>query len=495
MSFNSISFIVFFPLVVLIYFIIPRKMRWPWLLLSSYYFYMSWNPRYCILLAASTLVTYLSGILINNSESIENKTKSRQFKKFWLILSLIINLGILFGFKYHNFLSDISIKVFSFYHITIKPPAFDMFLPVGISFYTFQALSYTIDVYRGHVPCETNLCKYAIFVSFFPQLVAGPIEKSKNFLYQFNDTYNFDYDRIRRGLLRMLWGFLKKIFIADRLAILVNAVYTSPGDYLGFQIIIATIFFAFQIYADFSGYSDIAIGAANIFGFNLTTNFKQPYFSHCTKEFWKRWHITLGEWFKDYLYIPLGGNRKGKLRTYINIIIVFLISGLWHGASITFVIWGLLHGIYQVIGSLKIPLRNYILNKFNIAANVFSYKLGQIIITFILVDFAWLFFRANSFNDIKILLNNIFVFNPWILTDGSLFNLGLKSTDFLLSIIGILIIIITNILDSKSNIMDILLKQNLLFRWLIYITMILVIIVFGVYGLDYNEQQFIYSQF
>lgn len=495
MSFNSVHFFIFFPLVTLTYFIIPRKIRWIWLLFSSYYFYMSWNPKYSLLLAFSTIVTYLSGLLINSSNSIKDERKSKQLKSFWLILSFIINLGILFLFKYFNFLSNILTKLGEISGISIVPPVFDILLPIGISFYTFQALSYTVDVYRGHIPCEKNLGKYALFVSFFPQLVAGPIEKSKNLLYQFNEFHEFDYNRIKRGLIRMLWGFFKKIFIADRLAILVNTVYNSPNDYVGFQIIIATVFFAFQIYADFSAYSDIAIGAANVLGFKLTNNFRQPYFSKSIKEFWRRWHITLGEWFRDYLYIPLGGNRKGKFRTYINIIIVFLISGLWHGASITFVIWGILHGVYQVIGNLLMPIKHYVIRKFNIATDVFSYKLAQVIFTFILVDFAWIFFRANSLGDIKILFNHMFVFNPWLFTDGSLYNLGLNSKEFLASIIGILIILIINLLETKIDLLDSLSHQNLVFRWLIYIVTILIILIFGVYGSGYSEQQFIYFQF
>ncbi|RII32713.1 MBOAT family protein [Clostridium chromiireducens] len=495
MSFNSIHFFIFFPVVVLTYFIIPRKIRWIWLLLSSYYFYMSWNPKYSIVLAFSTMVTYLSGLLIDSSNSIKDKQVSKQLKNFWLFLSFIINLGILFFFKYYNFFSGLIITTSNFYQVNFSPPIFDILLPIGISFYTFQALSYTVDVYRGDIPCERNLGKYALFVSFFPQLVAGPIEKSKNLLHQFNQTYNFDYERVKNSLIRMLWGFFKKIFVADRLAILVNTVYNSPNDYFGFQIIIATIFYAFQIYADFSAYSDIAIGAANVMGFNLTTNFRQPYFSKSIKEFWKRWHITLGDWFRDYLYIPLGGNRKGKVRTYINIVIVFLISGLWHGASITFIIWGLLHGIYQVVGNLIMPVKNYVIKKFNIRTDVFSYKLSQVIITFILVDFAWMFFRANSFIDIKILLNNLFVFNPWILADGSLYDLGLNSKEFFMSIIGIVIILIVNISETRSNIINMLSAQNLLFRWTVYVTTVLTIVVFGVYGFQYSEQQFIYFQF
>lgn len=495
MAFNSLRFFIFFPIVTLIYFIVSSNLKWVWLLISSYYFYMCWNPKYALLIAFSTLVTYLSGILISKSNSIKEETKSKNLKNLWLILSLIINLGLMFLFKYYGFFSNIVSRLGKLINITINIPTFDLLLPVGISFYTFQALSYTLDVYRGNRECEKNLFKYALFVSFFPQLVAGPIEKSKNLLHQFNKTYYFDYTRVKNGLIIMIWGFFKKIFVADRLAILVNTVYNSPDKYAGFQIIIATIFFAFQIYADFSSYSDIAIGSAKVMGFTLTNNFKQPYFSKSIKEFWKRWHITLGAWFKDYLYIPLGGSKKGNFRTYLNIIIVFLVSGLWHGASITFVIWGLLHGIYQVIGSLLKPIKNIVINKFNIKTNIFSYRLIQMILTFILVTFAWIFFRANSFHDVKIILKNLFIYNPWILTDGSLYSLGLDSKEFIISIIGILVILAINNLEIRINVLEVLSKQNLVFRWTVYIFTILSIIIYGVYGSGYSEQQFIYFQF
>lgn len=292
-----------------------------------------------------------------------------------------------------------------------------------------------------------------------------------------------------------MWGFFQKVFIADRLCILVNTVYNSPYDYAGCQIIIATLFFAFQIYCDFSAYSDIAIGCARVLGFNLTKNFRQPYFSKSIKEFWRRWHITLGSWFKDYLYIPLGGNRKGTFRTYVNIMIVFLSSGLWHGASITFVIWGALHGFYQVFADIVKPIKEKIHKIFNINTEVFSYKFFQILITFILVNFAWIFFRANSFYDAKIIVRNLFVFNPWILTDGSLYNLGLESKEFFAAIIGIIVLVFVDTLQTKYNLIDKLSEQNMLFRWSVYIITIVIILIFGIYGPGYNDAQFIYFQF
>lgn len=288
MSFTSLRFFIFFPIVTIIYFIIPFKIKYIWLLISSYYFYMCWNPKYALLIAFSTITTYISGIYIEKSNNISNKKKSLLLKKSCVALSFIINLGIMFLFKYYNFFVGIITKTGSYFNTSISLPSFDFLLPVGISFYTFQALSYTVDVYRKDIPAEKNIAKYALFVSFFPQLVAGPIEKSKDLLYQFNKDNKFEYYRVKSGLIQMLWGYFKKVFIADRLSLLVNTVYNSPADYAGVQIMIATLFFTFQIYCDFSAYSDIAIGCARVLGFDLTTNFRQPYFSKSIKEFWRR---------------------------------------------------------------------------------------------------------------------------------------------------------------------------------------------------------------
>ncbi|MEL5865693.1 MBOAT family O-acyltransferase, partial [Clostridium cochlearium] len=314
------------------------------------------------------------------------------------------------------------------------------------------AVSYTVDVYRKDVKAERNLGKYALFVSFFPQLVAGPIERSKDLLHQFNEKHYFDYYRVKDGLLLMLWGFFQKILIADRLAILVNNVYNAPQNYRGLEIVIATIFFALQIYCDFASYSNIARGAAEVMGFELSINFKQPYFSKSIKEFWRRWHITLGAWFKDYLYIPLGGNRRSKLRNYFNTMIVFLISGLWHGAAINFIIWGGLHGIYIVVGDILKPLKEKIISTFKIKPNSKGLKLIKIIITFILVDFAWIFFRAGSFTLSKTIIRNMLYFNPGIFASGRIYELGLDEKDFKIAILGILIVLIVDILQVNNNV-------------------------------------------
>lgn len=494
MLFNSIGFFIFFPIVTMAYFIIPHKFRWLWLLISSYYFYMCWNPKYALLLATSTLVTYTSGLLLEAANGIKDENRSVRIKKLWVFLSFAINISILSIFKYSNFIGENLNILFSFLNLSVNIPKFDIMLPVGISFYTLQALSYTMDVYRGDVKAEKNLGKYALFVSFFPQLISGPIEKSKNFLKQIDEKHYFDYDRVKNGILLMIWGFFQKLVVADRLGMLVNTVYESPESYRGFQIILATIFYGFQIYCDFGAYSDIARGAAAVMGFRITKNFERPYFSKSVKEFWRRWHVSLSSWFKEYLYIPLGGNRHGRLRKYLNIMIVFLVSGLWHGANVTFLIWGGLHGAYQVIGDILSPVKRRFVKRFNIRTNELNYKLLQVIITFLLVDFAWLFFRANTYKDAIILIKNMFYFNPWIFLDNSIYNLGLDSREFFVAVMSLITVLVMSLLQRKKGIMLRFSKQNMAFRWFIYVAAIMAILIFGVFA-GYDAQQFIYFQF
>jgi D-alanyl-lipoteichoic acid acyltransferase DltB (MBOAT superfamily) len=341
MLFNSAQFLIFFPIVTLVYFVIPEKIRYIWLLLSSYYFYMCWNAEYALLILTTTVITYFSGILIEKiKKSDAGEAGKTRKKKMVVSLSVVCNLAILFYFKYTNFALAVMGDIFSRVNIQMNIPQFDVILPVGISFYTFQALSYTMDVYRDDIYAEKNFFRYALFVSFFPQLVAGPIERSKNLLKQLAVPKKFDFDMAREGLLLMLWGYFLKMVLADRIAIFVDTVYGEPETYAGYYLILATVFFAFQIYCDFAGYSTIAMGAAKILGINLMGNFDAPYLSVSVAEFWRKWHISLTSWFKDYLYIPLGGSRKGKVRKYVNKMIVFLVSGLWHGASFAYVIWG-----------------------------------------------------------------------------------------------------------------------------------------------------------
>jgi len=341
MLFNSVEFLVFFPIAAMGYYLIPYKYRYLWLLACSYYFYSCWNPSYTLLILFSTIITWLSGITLEKIKTANlPKRKDIRYKKISIGISICLNLAVLGYFKYANFFIQNINQVFKHIHLVYQIPAVDVLLPVGISFYTFQALGYTIDVYRGDIHAERNLFRYALFVSFFPQLVAGPIERSKELLGQLKEKHNFSFERIRSGFMLMLWGYFLKLVIADRIAIFVDAVYGDYIKYSGWYLIIASILFALQIYCDFSGYSVIAMGAAEMMGFRLTDNFNAPYFSRSVAEFWRRWHISLSSWFRDYIYIPLGGSRKGSRRKYVNLMIVFLVSGLWHGAQWGFVVWG-----------------------------------------------------------------------------------------------------------------------------------------------------------
>lgn len=493
MSFISVSFLLFFPIVTVVYFALPQNLRWVWLLCSSYFFYMSSNPRYGILLAVSTGITFCSGILIGRAEHLPDAQKSARRKKLWVAVSFLLNLGILIAFKYLNFFDGIYTGIASACGISVSRIQFSLLLPVGISFYTFQALSYTVDVYRGDLKPERNLGKYALFVSFFPQLVAGPIEKSKDLLPQFSEEHRFDYNRARQGLLLMLWGFFQKMVVADRLAELVNTVYSHPENYRGPEVAVASVFFAFQIYCDFAGYSNIAVGAAQVLGFHLTTNFNRPYFSLSIQEFWRRWHITLGAWFRDYLYIPLGGNRCSRFRHCRNLFLVFAVCGLWHGASFTFVIWGTLHGLYQIFGLLLKPMNRRAAELLKIDPDSRLSRFLKALFTFILVDFAWIFFRANTVADAWTLIGNLF--RPADLSNHALLHLGLTGPEFLAAAAGIAIVLLVDFVSLNVDLRALLLKKKPFVRWTAYLSAALTILIFGIYGSQYTAQQFIYFQF
>lgn len=374
---------------------------------------------------------------------------------------------------------------------------FSIVLPVGISFYTFQALGYTIDVYRGEIKAEKNVFRYALFVSFFPQLVAGPIERSKNLLKQLDCEKDFDYENVRDGLMLMLWGFFEKIVIADKAAVVVDNVYNNYANQSGIVIILATFLFAFQIYCDFGGYSHIAIGAAKVLNVDLMNNFRQPYFALNIKDFWSRWHISLSTWFRDYLYIPLGGNRCSRIRKYGNLLITFLVSGLWHGASWHYVVWGVLHGVYQVISDCTIKVRRAIIQRMKIRTDCFSYRLMQRMITFIMVSFIWLIFRAETLADIAAMCQRIFFnFDPTILFGEELYSLGLNGLQLVYLTVAILILIIVDFLHEKGrSIRRFLKEQNIVFRWIVYYAAVLVILISVIQTFGQDAGAFIYFQF
>ncbi|MDE7318276.1 MAG: MBOAT family protein [Lachnospiraceae bacterium] len=493
MLFNSFHFLLFFPMVVLIFFLVPQKAKNVWLLAASCYFYMSWNAKYMLLLFFSTAVTYASGLLLAYFSAINN----RKWKKFIVGISFFLNLSVLFWFKYFDFIIVNLNRMLSVLHMRLLHPPFDLLLPVGISFYIFQALSYTVDVYREDTKVERNFMKYALFVSFFPQLVAGPIERSKNLLSQLDEEHSFDFERVRDGLLLMLWGYFLKLVVADRIAVVVDTVYGDYGTYGGGYLVVASILFAFQIYGDFAGYSTIAVGAAQVMGFRLMENFNCPYFSQSVSEFWRRWHISLSTWFRDYLYIPLGGNRKGRRRKQVHILIVFLLSGLWHGAQWSFVVWGGFNGLFQIVGECLKPVRDKMNRIFRLDRNTLGHKAAKVFVTFLLVDFTWIFFRADQLSDAFLIIKSILtVHNPWIFFDNSLYNLGLGRKEFQMMLLSIGILLMADFLKYRGiKVREVLVRQELWCRWLCYILAILFILLFGVWGSAYNESSFIYFQF
>lgn len=497
MLFNSLRYLVFFPFVLGMYFILPRKIKNLWLLVASYFFYMCWNAKYAVLILASTIITYLSGLLLERVKQSSNEEEKFKLKKWIVAGSFVSNLGILFYFKYSNFALGLLQTIFGYLHIQLNVPTVDVLLPVGISFYTFQALSYTMDVYRDEIYAEKNFFRYALFVSFFPQLVAGPIERSKNLLKQLDQTYRFDFERFKEGLLLMLWGYFLKIVLAERIALFVDTIYNDYTNLNGYYLVVATVLFAVQIYCDFAGYSTIAMGSAKILGIQLMENFKSPYLSISVAEFWRNWHISLTSWFKDYLYIPLGGSRKGKVRKYINKMIVFLVSGLWHGASMSFVIWGGLNGLYQVVGELLQPLKDKAVQIFSLNRDSIGHKLVNMLGTFILVDFSWIFFRANNVSDALGVIQNMFVSNnPWIIFDGSLYNCGLDNKNYWLMIMCIALLMFIDCCGKKGIVVrNVILKQNYWFRILFFACAIVFLLLFGKYGPAYDSANFIYFQF
>ena len=484
MLFNSIHFLLFFIIVTSLYFTIPYNKRWLLLLISSCYFYMAFVPIYILILGFTIVIDYFAGIYIENA-------KGRK-RKLYLIYSLIANIGVLAVFKYYNFLNlNFSFLLHGF-SLSNPIPYLSILLPIGLSFHTFQAMSYTIEVYRGNQKAERHFGIYSLYVMFYPQLVAGPIERPQNLLHQFREKHNFDYDRVTSGIRLMVWGLFKKVIIADRLAILVDTVYNSPEQYNSLSLIIATIFFSFQIFCDFSGYSDMAIGAARVMGFKLMKNFDKPYHSKSINEFWKRWHISLSSWFKDYLYISLGGNRVTIPRWYLNLFIVFIISGLWHGANWTFVIWGGLHGFYLVFGLLTNNFRE----KFNKIFYLNKIPFLPTLITFVLVAFAWIFFRAKDVQTAFYIIEHIFTdlnsLRHKILNGQKILQfMGLTNKEFIISIIVIVLLEFVHFLQTRINFELSFKKKPIYLRWAVYLIVVFAIMIFGVF----ENRQFIYFQF
>ena len=435
MTFNSWEFLLFYPIVAALYFLLPKKLKWPMLLVASYYFYACYQASLTVLIFGTTLVSWIASNIIARSEK-------KAVRRLCLIVTLVVCFGVLFFYKYFNFLSGSVTGLINLFGGEVGSFELNLLLPVGISFYTFQTLSYVIDVYRREVEPERNFFFYALFVSFFPQLVAGPIERPGNLIPQLKESHKLTCENAIKGGKHMLVGFFKKIVVADLISVYVNAIYNDVESAGALGIIIATALFAVQIYCDFSGYTDIAIGCSRIMGIRLMKNFDHPYMARTIKEFWSRWHISLSTWFKDYLYIPLGGNRCKKPRALFNIFVVFLVSGLWHGANWTFVIWGVIHAAYQIIGSLTLKRRNGVIEKMGIKVDSPLVNWTRRGVTFVLVCFAWLFFRANTVGEAGVLLEKLFVSGWSEPISKTLSSMGLGAVEILTTLLSIVLLLI-----------------------------------------------------
>lgn len=432
MVFNSIQFLIFYPIVLLLYFTVPHKFRWIPLLAASMYFYMIWNWKLVFLILFTIIVSFVSSHLI---AKFRNK---KALCRLCLVITLVVCFGVLFFYKYFNFIAETSSWIANLLGFDVHAVKLDLILPVGISFYTFQTLSYVIDVYRGQIEPEPHFGYYMLYVTFFPQLVAGPIERPENLIPQLHADNKLTAANVAGGLSKMIIGFFKKVVVADLVAVYVNSVYNNAENATGFGVFLATVLFAVQIYCDFSGYTDIAIGCSEIMGIKLMQNFNMPYTAKTIKEFWGRWHISLSSWFKDYLYIPLGGSRCAVWRHQLNVLIVFLVSGLWHGSAWTFVLWGAIHGIYQIIGYFTAKPRKKLWTRLGVREDAWWLCTLKRFNTFMLVCFAWIFFRANNFADLGVLLNKLFT--DWSF-NADYFRSALSSMN--LTLTGILITVLS----------------------------------------------------
>ncbi|AYL97516.1 MBOAT family O-acyltransferase [Mucilaginibacter celer] len=484
MLFNSLSFIAFFVIVTPLYFILPHRFRWILLLLASCYFYMAFVPVYILILGFTIVIDYFAGLKIESSQG--------HTRRFYLICSIIANVGILCVFKYYNFINGNISWLFNHYGGTNPLPYLSILLPIGLSFHTFQAMSYTIEVYRGNQKAERHFGIYALYVMFYPQLVAGPIERPQNIIHQFYVEQRFDYKRVTGGLKLMLWGFFLKVVIADNFALVANNVFDGYQHFGAVGTIIGVLSFTIQIFCDFAGYSSIAIGAAAVMGFELMTNFRRPYLATTLSDFWTRWHISLSTWFRDYLYIPLGGNRVKLPRWCLNILIVFTISGLWHGASWTFVIWGALHGSILIIERLLKPTGNRLARLTGLAGLPLLHNLLRGMVTFIIVSIAWVFFRATNLQQAFSMLKHLFAHSDLNDARGALAPWGRESLSkvLMLGFTGLLLFVHLY-QEFAGSISALIARQVLVVRWGVYLLLIFSIILFGVF----QSSRFIYFQF
>lgn len=476
MIFNSIPFIIFFPIVVILYYLCPKKIRYIWLLLCSYFFYMTQSSDFVALLLLTTITTYLAGIAICKVNSIT-------LKKVFIGITFVLNVGIIVYMKYTNF----------FLEMFGSKERFNLFVPIGISFYTLQALSYIMDCYRGKISPMYNIARYALYVSFFPTLLSGPINRSYDLMPELTCTNKLELDNVKQGMQKMLWGYFLKLVIAARLTILVDTVYQNPDEYSSVSLVLAAISFLFMLYCDFEGYSLIAIGASKILGINMRDNFRQPFYSTSMSELWRRWHISLSTWLREYLYFPLGGNRKGTARKYINTMIVMFVSGIWHGANYTFFVWGILNGLFLVVGSALKDRRDQLATAIGLAERAKLRTVLQRIGVYILYGFSMIFFANDSLAGACSVIRGIVtrISIKSVLT-GELFSLGLGTFNLLFVIVlAVFVMVVDGLCNRRQCDITGLMKTTPTYiRWIAYLTIVVLIL----FSSNLSGTEFIYSK-
>ena len=476
MDFLSLTFAVFFLISIICYYAVPKKMRWGVLLVSSMVFYVWTVPYLFIYLLFSTFTTFEYGKWVE---------KHKAQGKALLALTVGANLTVLLFLKFYPLCQ-----------VKFGFPALQLLMPMGVSFYTLQVIAYCVDVFHGKTEAQNNFFKYLLFVSFFPQILQGPIPRYNQLKNQLFEGHSFDYRTFKFGFQMILWGLFLKMVVADRAAIFVNNVFGEYHLYEGGMLAVAAVLYSIQLYTDFLGCVCIAMGAAEVYGIRLQTNFERPYFAVSIKDFWRRWHISLSSWLRDYVYIPLGGNRKGKLRRYVNLLVTFLVSGIWHGSGLQFIFWGLMHGCYQVTGELLLPFRKKVRSILKIREEGIAYRLWQRGCTFVLVTAAWIIFRAESLRTGLSIIKRILTdFTPWIFFDGTIYTGGIERPRLFVWILCLLLVVVVEYFQEKGKIRDRIEKQHIIVRWSIYLAGIALVLVFGVYGPGYDATQFLYGQF
>lgn len=500
MLFNSFGYAVFLPIIFLLHWITPRKWRWALLLAASCFFYATWGPEYILVLLLTIVISYYAALYMEragkqrgrSANGKKNRGASPSAKTV-LVLSIIFCAGLLFFFKYLNFFSENVAALLQRFSIPMQPFTLRLALPIGISFYLFQTISYLVDVYKGKIPAERHFGIYAVYISFFPKVMQGPIERGESLLPQLHKPRRFHYGQASYGIKLMAWGFFKKLVLADGLSIYVSQVYDNLPSYTGFSLMLATFFYAIQLYCDFSGYTDIALGSAGILGIRLSPNFRSPYFASSIKDFWGRWHISLSSWLRDYIYIPLGGSRVGRVRHALNIMITFLVSGLWHGASWNYVLWGGIHGALQIIEGF-FPW-NKKSSRFQTDRRLHAMLcIVTVPVTFLLVCFAWIFFRAATLQDAFYVIRNMFtgIGSPYTYIHDCALQLGLTFRNLVFHCLPLIPLFLFDLASLKTDVIALISRQRFFIRWPVYILLLLVILLFSEKGVT---TEFIYMQF